>query len=153
MKFNWSDNIYSMYNTYNIYAVYKLNKNVFYVFYRLIGNVLSAYDTDKKYPVWGFGGKGKAISNSNKHAFNVNIDSKEEEVDGIYGVEKCYIDSLKKVCLSQPTNFGSILKKAYKISKKAHDEYMKKTAKNKKPNPIQYNILLVLLYNIHVLLK
>lgn len=56
---------------------------------RQIGNILSVYDTDKKYPVWGFGANFQNVSinkeyyNGTKHDFALNFNSNNPEVAGM----------------------------------------------------------------------
>ncbi|CAN0358814.1 unnamed protein product, partial [Discosporangium mesarthrocarpum] len=50
-----------------------------------IGNVLEFYDTDKRFPVYGFGGKLGSDQETN-HCFAVNGQGDDPEVIGIRGV-------------------------------------------------------------------
>jgi hypothetical protein len=55
-----------------------------------VGKILEEYDTDKKYPVYGFGGKMKKLSNKddtfNPTLFCFPLHNENEEVHGIDGV-------------------------------------------------------------------
>ena len=55
----------------------------------LVGNVLEYYDTDKKFPTYGF---GACIDNSKttSHCFALNRDENDPEVDGIRGILDAY---------------------------------------------------------------
>src|SRR5690606_33945713 len=72
---------------------------------RTIGNIVSAYDSDQKFPVWGFGAK---INNDVSHDFPLNF-SDDPEVNGIIGIENAYISALQRVQLYGPTYFHPIL--------------------------------------------
>ena len=105
-----------------------------------IGNILKTYDTDKKYPLWGFGASGyfenamgrNSKSETTKHGFNVNremLDGKEEEINGMDGVKQAYIASIAKIragktfSLSGPTYFSEILSNAKGIAQKSFDHF------------------------------
>ena len=118
---------------------------------RKIGNILETYDSDKQYPLWGFGAWGYFRNESNrtqtKHGFNVNTDmlyKHNDEVDGIYGLEKAYCESVEKLRqgqmfkLSGPTYFSQILENAKDIAKESFQDY-----KNGKGN-LQYFIFLII---------
>jgi len=99
-----------------------------------VGSVLQHYDTDKKYPVYGFGAKvspGKPTS----HLFAVNGNEKDAEVNGIEGVLSCYRAALQRVELHGPTIFTPVINKAISIAQ---------AARSKDPCQQQYFILLIL---------
>ena len=106
---------------------------------RRIGNILQTYDSDKKYPLFGFGAWGRFKGNSSSsdpttsHAFNVNTDmlyKLNEEVDGIDGLEKTYSESIAKLRenqifrLSGPTYFSGILKDAKQMAQESWNNYV-----------------------------
>eukprot|EP01084_Bolivina_argentea_P026185 48638_1 len=99
---------------------------------RQIGNIVSVYDFDKKFPVWGFGAH---YSHSVKHDFALNWNDNNPEVEGIYGIEQVYLNGIRseKFQLSGPTLFEPILKKARFCAEIAH-----------KTDGLQYMILLIL---------
>lgn len=47
-------------------------------------NIIQEYDTDKKFPTWGFGAKLPHQSEAN-HAFNVNL-TDDPDCDGTIGI-------------------------------------------------------------------
>eukprot|EP01083_Nonionella_stella_P054853 144768_1 len=99
---------------------------------RQIGNIISAYDFDKKFPVWGFGAwMNKVVY----HDFALNFDETNPEVHGIYGIEQSYLNAIRseKFQFSGPTLFEPILKKAKACGEIAH-----------KTNDLYYLILLIL---------
>ena len=63
---------------------------------RAVGNIIEQYDTDKKYPTLGFGGK---VDGQTCHAFHIGA----QENEGVAGVEAAYMGSLQTVALSGPT--------------------------------------------------
>ncbi|GMH43130.1 hypothetical protein BSKO_11052 [Bryopsis sp. KO-2023] len=77
-----------------------------------VGKVLEYYDSDKKFPTWGFGGKvgprqGRAEHIS--HCFALNGDDTDPECDGIEGILKAYRQALLEVKLAGPTCFAPII--------------------------------------------
>eukprot|EP00484_Ammonia_sp_Unknown_P030953 CAMPEP_0197025690 /NCGR_PEP_ID=MMETSP1384-20130603/5939_1 /TAXON_ID=29189 /ORGANISM="Ammonia sp." /LENGTH=632 /DNA_ID=CAMNT_0042454251 /DNA_START=65 /DNA_END=1963 /DNA_ORIENTATION=+ len=104
---------------------------------RQIGNIVSVYDFDKKFPVWGFGGWFRATQIV-RHDFALNWNDNDPEVLGVYGVEQTYVNAINcvksgTVALSGPTLFEPILRKAQAISRIAHQQ-----------KGLQYMILLIL---------
>lgn len=80
-----------------------------------IGRVLEFYDTDKLFPVFGFGGKLGPDQPAN-HAFAVNFLEDRPEVEGMAGVLEAYYASLRRVKLSGPTLFQSVISQAASIA-------------------------------------
>jgi len=75
-----------------------------------VGNVLEPYDTDKMYPVYGFGAKIKDANGKYgavQHCFPVYGGGLE--VQGVAGILQAYKDSLANVMLSGPTLFAPLL--------------------------------------------
>eukprot|EP00743_Colponemidia_sp_Colp-15_P003369 GILK01003642.1.p1 GENE.GILK01003642.1~~GILK01003642.1.p1 ORF type:complete len:599 (-),score=69.60 GILK01003642.1:100-1779(-) len=71
-----------------------------------VGNILSDYDSDKKFPVFGFGGK---VQGTVSHCFPLTFDPRNVEVDGVAGICGVYRRALDHVLLSGPTVFGPIM--------------------------------------------
>ncbi len=98
---------------------------------RQIGNIVSVYDSDQKFPVWGFGSHfsnvlvGGQYWNGVKHDFNLNFNPSDPEVSGVFGIEQTYLS-----------------RKAHRIATVAHNEFIKN--KNNKLQPISYFILLII---------
>jgi len=92
-----------------------------------VGRVLQDYDSDKLYPVYGFGGKG--YDGKVSHCFP--LDPQGQEVKGIEGILQVYSNALKVVTLSGPTLFTPLLNNL--ISKVAHSDQSQ-----------SYNIMLIL---------
>ena len=100
-----------------------------------LGAILENYDTDKKYPIYGFGGK---LPNQHSvcHCFALNGDIYNPEVKGIEGCIAAYKSSITKCKLFGPTHFSSVLKQtnAYCASKKYEESQYNQ----------RYNVLIIL---------
>ncbi|KAG0245579.1 Copine-8 [Mortierella sp. GBA43] len=81
---------------------------------RSVGNILQCYDTDKKFPVYGFGGRVNG----------------RPEVYGVDGILEAYWKAQSFVELYGPTNFQNIIEEATTLAK--HHE------------PYGYTVLLIL---------
>ncbi|KAJ4883283.1 Protein BONZAI 2 [Raphanus sativus] len=79
-----------------------------------VGEVLQFYDTDKKFPAWGFGARPIDIPVS--HCFNLNGSSTYCEVDGIQGIMNAYNGALFNVSFAGPTLFGPVINAASTIA-------------------------------------
>ncbi|KAF9359376.1 hypothetical protein BGX26_012494 [Mortierella sp. AD094] len=81
---------------------------------RSVGNVLQCYDTDKKFPVFGFGGR---INGQVSHAFALNGNPSNPEVEGVEGVLSAYWNAHSFVELYGPTNFAPVISEATNIAR------------------------------------
>ncbi|XP_059645712.1 protein BONZAI 1-like [Cornus florida] len=79
-----------------------------------IGEVLQFYDTDKRFPAWGFG--ARPIDGPVSHCFNLNGSSNCCEVEGIPGIMMAYTSALFNVSLAGPTLFGPVINAAALIA-------------------------------------
>lgn len=70
-------------------------------------SIVAYYDSDKKFPVYGFGGE---INDVTSHCFNMNF-LNDPEVDGVKGILACYNNAIRNVTLSGPTNFSPVIYK------------------------------------------
>ncbi|KAF9110815.1 hypothetical protein BGX27_005847 [Mortierella sp. AM989] len=86
---------------------------------RSVGNVLQCYDADKKFPVFGFGGR---INGQVSHAFALNGNPSNPEVYGVEGILDAYWRAHSFVELYGPTNFSSVISEATKIASH-HEPY------------------------------
>ncbi|KAL8489854.1 hypothetical protein ACS0TY_025657 [Phlomoides rotata] len=68
------------------------------------GEVIQFYDSDRRFPAWGFG--GKVPNGSVSHCFNLNGSPSEFEVEGVDGIMAAYLSALHNIDLSGPTLFG-----------------------------------------------
>jgi len=79
-----------------------------------VGDILAYYDSDKMFPVYGFGAK---LSNGTvTHCFPLNGNPQNPEVPGIRGILDVYEFALKNVQLYGPTIFSQVLQTATMIS-------------------------------------
>ncbi|KAH7351773.1 hypothetical protein KP509_19G013600 [Ceratopteris richardii] len=83
-----------------------------------VGEVLEHYDTDRRFAVWGFGGK-PSPEQPVSHCFNLCRDS--EEVVGVAGILEAYSQGIRSIRLAGPTIFGPVIEKASSIAKQAVD--------------------------------
>ncbi|KAJ1417080.1 von Willebrand factor, type A [Sesbania bispinosa] len=79
-----------------------------------VGEVIQFYDSDKRFPAWGFGGKipGGTVS----HCFNLNGSPGGSEVVGVEGIMDAYASALRNVTLSGPTLFGPVINMAAQMA-------------------------------------
>eukprot|EP00250_Pteridium_aquilinum_P002224 c12414_g1_i1 orf=138-1862(+) len=78
-----------------------------------IGEVLEYYDSDKRFTVWGFGGRPNQ-SQPVSHCFNLNRYS--QEVVGVRGILEAYSEALRYVRLGGPTIFGPVINQAASLA-------------------------------------
>ncbi|KAF2312795.1 hypothetical protein GH714_040484 [Hevea brasiliensis] len=79
-----------------------------------VGEVLQFYDSDKRFPAWGFG--ARPIDGPVSHCFNLNGSNNHCEVDGIQGIMMSYSSALLNVSLAGPTLFGPVISTAALIA-------------------------------------
>ncbi|KAK7399288.1 hypothetical protein VNO78_10469 [Psophocarpus tetragonolobus] len=79
-----------------------------------VGEVLQYYDSDKRFPTWGFG--ARPIDAPVSHCFNLNGSSHYCEVEGIQGIMMAYTSALLNVSLAGPTLFGPVISNAALIA-------------------------------------
>ncbi|KAL0344242.1 UNVERIFIED_CONTAM: protein BONZAI 3 [Sesamum angustifolium] len=77
-----------------------------------VGEVIQFYDSDRRFPAWGFG--GRAHNGSVSHCFNLN--GSLPEVEGVEGIMAAYTSALHNVTLAGPTLFGQVINKAADIA-------------------------------------
>lgn len=79
-----------------------------------VGEVIQFYDSDKRFPAWGFG--GKMYNGPVSHCFNLNGNVGSFEVEGVQGIMAAYQSALHNVSLHGPTLFGQIVNQAAEIA-------------------------------------
>ncbi|KAJ4838399.1 Protein BONZAI 1 [Turnera subulata] len=79
-----------------------------------VGDVLQFYDSDKRFPAWGFG--ARPIDGPVSHCFNLNGSNHQCEVDGVSGIMMAYSRALFNVSLAGPTLFGPVITTAALIA-------------------------------------
>ena len=95
-----------------------------------VGTILEAYDTDKMFPVFGFGGVPRGENQAN-HCFPLTFDRSNPYVQGVSGILDAYHRSLACVSLAGPTLFQHIIDNTASV------------ARSVPPNQV-YNVLLIL---------
>ena len=84
-----------------------------------VGSVLTKYDSDQKFAVYGFGAKiGKKVS----MCFPLTFDDDNVEVDGLDGILNVYKESIQKVELYGPTYFAPAIRQATEIAIQSFNE-------------------------------
>mmetsp|Transcript_3867 Transcript_3867/g.9130 ORF Transcript_3867/g.9130 Transcript_3867/m.9130 type:complete len:723 (-) Transcript_3867:73-2241(-) len=73
-----------------------------------IGNILTPYDSDNKYPLFGFGARIKR-TNRVEHCFPLTMNEADPEVKGVQGILEAYRGAFNHVLLSGPTYFSEVL--------------------------------------------
>lgn len=82
------------------------------------GNIIAYYDSDKKFPCYGF---GAFCNGQTSHCFNLSL-SNQVEVYGIDGILNAYKNALNHVQLSGPTYFSPVIRKTIQdIQEKGFD--------------------------------
>ncbi|KAG2694926.1 hypothetical protein I3760_08G166700 [Carya illinoinensis] len=79
-----------------------------------VGEVIQFYDSDRRFPAWGFG--GKTFDGTISHCFNLNGSAGSFEVEGVEGIMSAYASALHNVTLAGPTLFGQVIKRAAQIA-------------------------------------
>ncbi|XP_044472152.1 protein BONZAI 3-like [Mangifera indica] len=79
-----------------------------------VGEVIQFYDSDRRFPAWGFG--GRTVDGSISHCFNLNGSANGFEVDGVEGIMAAYANALHNVALAGPTLFGPVINTAAQIA-------------------------------------
>jgi hypothetical protein len=85
-----------------------LKNNQYYQALKSVGDILQYYDTDKQFPLFGFGAKLQHAQAAS-HCFALNGNIFDPECDGIDGVLDAYEKALKNTSLYGPTHFNQIL--------------------------------------------
>ncbi|KAL9233271.1 hypothetical protein vseg_008292 [Gypsophila vaccaria] len=87
------------------------------------GEVLQFYDSDKRFPAWGFG--GRTPDGNVSYCFNLNLTPHDSEVNGVEGIMAAYASSLQNVALAGPTLVGKVINKASEIAARSvsHNSY------------------------------
>ncbi|KAK6232808.1 hypothetical protein SCA6_002881 [Theobroma cacao] len=78
-----------------------------------VGEVIQFYDSDRRFPAWGFG--GRAYDGTVSHCFNLN-GMNAHEVEGVEGIMAAYANALHNVTLAGPTLFGHVINTAAQIA-------------------------------------
>jgi len=76
-----------------------------------VGEILAGYNSDKMYPVYGFGAK-LPPDYKTSHLFPLTFDPSRPEVLGVQGILSAYWSAISKVILHGPTNFAPTIAEA-----------------------------------------
>nr|XP_023918458.1 protein BONZAI 3-like [Quercus suber]XP_023918459.1 protein BONZAI 3-like [Quercus suber] len=79
-----------------------------------VGEVIQFYDSNRRFPAWGFG--GRTIDGTTSHCFNLNGGTGAFEVEGVEGIMAAYARALHNVALAGPTLFGPVINTAAQIA-------------------------------------
>ncbi|KAI9185444.1 hypothetical protein LWI28_007272 [Acer negundo] len=87
-----------------------------------VGEVIQFYDSDRRFPIWGFG--GNPFNGAVSHCFNLNGMPNGSEVEGVDGIMAAYASALHNVALAGPTLFGPVINMAAEIAGQSlsHDD-------------------------------
>jgi hypothetical protein len=108
--------------------------NEYVMVLRSVMEILEFYDSDKKFPVIGFGAKLPPSHTITSHCFACSGDYFDPQVVGTMGVLEAYRNALGVVSLHGPTRFEEILKLAKQYA----------TPVSLKPDSAKYFILLII---------
>lgn len=88
-----------------------INRNEYYKALTSVGKILEFYDTDKQFPLLGFGARlNLGCRQFDSHCFALNGNICNPECDGLDGVLGAYRKALNNVDLYGPTHFNQIIK-------------------------------------------
>ncbi|KAL4235385.1 Copine-9 [Mactra antiquata] len=79
-----------------------------------VGEIIQDYDTDKMFPVLGFG--ARLPNGSVSHEFPCNFDANNPYCAGIQGIMQAYYTSMRQVQLYGPTNFSPVINHVAKFA-------------------------------------
>lgn len=97
-----------------------------------VGSILAKYDSDQKFPVWGFGAK---YDNIVQHCFQCGA---EVEVDGVQGIMDAYRGVFRTpLTMSYPNDFTEVIETAASYAEFAEDNASE-------GRQLSYTILLIL---------
>ena len=75
-----------------------------------VGCILEPYDSDKSFPVFGFGGIPRHLGqNSTNHCFAMNGNRGDPNINGVANIVMTYKATLPQIGLGGPTLFGPLL--------------------------------------------
>jgi len=81
-----------------------------------VGKVIEFYDSDKLFPLYGFGAKTRTQPGPPSHCFALNGDESAPEAQGVQGILETYYQSLQMVQLAGPTIFTNVISQAAAIA-------------------------------------
>jgi hypothetical protein len=87
-----------------------------------VGDILNYYDSDHKFPVYGFGGFINATKKTS-HCFACNFNENNPEVNGVQEILGVYNHALNNIQLSGPTNFSEVIERVNSFAKGCQDDH------------------------------
>ncbi|XVF06587.1 hypothetical protein REPUB_Repub06bG0062100 [Reevesia pubescens] len=81
-----------------------------------VGEVIQFYDSDRRFPAWGFG--GRTYDGTLSHCFNLN-GMNTYEVEGVQGIMAAYSNALRNFTLAGPTLFSHVINTAAQMASQA----------------------------------
>ena len=82
-----------------------------------VGQILESYDTDRKFPVYGFG--ARLPTGETSHCWPLNGNYQQPEVSGVDGILAAYSMAMSNIILHGPTNFSPLIKRSAQDARKS----------------------------------
>jgi len=100
-------------------------KNQYETVLESVTSILDSYDSDKKYPFYGFGGVPEYMGWAHvSHCFPLNGNVADPEIIGVSEVINHYRANLNTIKFMGPTHFAEVLKEAREQVEKCKNEKM-----------------------------
>ncbi|KAK7102330.1 copine-8-like [Littorina saxatilis] len=84
-----------------------------------VGEIIQDYDTDKMFPVLGFG--AKLPDGTVSHEFAVNFNPQNPYCPGVSGILQAYQAAVPRIQLNGPTNFAPVIKHVARFASEVRD--------------------------------
>eukprot|EP01006_Ploeotia_vitrea_P060002 TRINITY_DN75131_c0_g1_i1.p1 TRINITY_DN75131_c0_g1~~TRINITY_DN75131_c0_g1_i1.p1 ORF type:complete len:705 (+),score=70.83 TRINITY_DN75131_c0_g1_i1:34-2148(+) len=84
-------------------------------------DIVSQYDKEGLFPVYGFG--AKLPDGSTSHCFPCTLNSESERVQGVQGIMDVYAQALQQVRLFGPTLFAPLINRTAQLARSRNDKY------------------------------
>ncbi|XP_066942363.1 copine-8-like isoform X1 [Macrobrachium rosenbergii] len=109
----------------SLHYINTMNPNQYVRAIQAVGEIVEEYDTDKFFPVLGFGARLPPDFSTASHEFFVNGDPSSPYCFRVQGVIEAYYNCLNRVQLYGPTNFAPIINHVarFAASNRAGDKY------------------------------
>ena len=118
----------------SLHYIYGEEDNDYIKAIKSCANIVSRYDADQLFPVYGFGGIPEGTDEVS-HCFSINFNKDDPNIHDIKNIIYFYKESLNKIKLFYPTYFSHIIRK---VINEIHDDLLKKQTEN------HYYILMIL---------
>jgi hypothetical protein len=107
-------------NVSSLHHVVAGRANVYENCIQVLGSLIGMYDTDQRFPLFGFGGE---YHGQVDHCFPVNGHDADPVVVGLDGILQAYHDSLSTIKLSGPTWFTPLIRKATEFARQGWETH------------------------------